>query len=436
MAEIRPFRALRFTEKAGALQELTCPPYDIISESQRLAYLKRNPHNIIRLELPRDGENPYAQAGETLRAWMADGILAQDEQPAFYVYEIQFDVEGPSDISGMEGGRRSLSGLIAQVKLEEFEKGIVLPHEETLSKAKADRLELMRSTACNFSDIYSLYRDDGGESETQDILALVMHQAPLADITDEAGLQHRLWAITDETMIRTIQQRFTDTKLYIADGHHRYETALNYRNERRAKGAPVGSNVDYVMMMLVEMSHPGLVVFPTHRMLRGLENFDPDALLKASEPYFDLHRGLPVDHLDEWLEHAYRDGQKAFAFYTGGCDFTLMTLRDPGVMAQFLPGLSPASQQLDVQVLHTLVLERLLGIDKENMASQKNLTYTRDRQEALDDVNAGAYQCSFLLNPTRVSEIRDVAAAGEKMPQKSTYFYPKLITGLTMNRLD
>ena len=277
MAEIRPFRALRFTEKAGALQELTCPPYDIISESQRLAYLKRNPHNIIRLELPRDGENPYAQAEETLRAWMADGILAQDDRPAFYVYEILFDVEGPSDISGMEGGRRSLSGLIAQVKLEEFEKGIVLPHEETLSKAKADRFELMRSTACNFSDIYSLYRDDGSESETQDILALVMRQTPLADITDEAGLQHRLWAITDETMIHTIQQRFTDTKLYIADGHHRYETALNYRNERRAQGAPVGGSADYVMMMLVEMNHPGLVVFPTHRMLRGLENFDPDA---------------------------------------------------------------------------------------------------------------------------------------------------------------
>ena len=294
----------------------------------------------------------------------------------------------------------------------------------------------MRSTACNFSDIYSLYRDDGSESETQDILALVMRQTPLADITDEAGLQHRLWAITDETMIHTIQQRFTDTKLYIADGHHRYETALNYRNERRAQGAPVGGSADYVMMMLVEMNHPGLVVFPTHRMLRGLENFDPDALLKASEPYFDLHRGLPVDQLDEWLEHAYREGQKAFAFYTGGGAFTLMTLRDPGVMAQFLPGLSPASQQLDVQLLHTLVLERLLGIDKENMAGQKNLTYTRDRQEALDDVDAGAYQCSFLLNPTRVSEIRDVAAAGEKMPQKSTYFYPKLITGLTMNRLD
>ena len=221
-----------------------------------------------------------------------------------------------------------------------------------------------------------------------------MRQTPLADITDEAGLQHRLWAITDETMIHTIQQRFTDTKLYIADGHHRYETALNYRNERRAQGAPVGGSADYVMMMLVEMNHPGLVVFPTHRMLRGLENFDPDALLKASEPYFDLHRGLPVDQLDEWLEHAYREGQNAFAFYTGGGAFTLMTLRDPGVMAQFLPGLSPASQQLDVQVLHTLVLERLLGIDKENMAGQKNLTYTRDRQEALDDVDAGAYQCS------------------------------------------
>ena len=188
MAEIRPFRALRFTPEAGDMRELVCPPYDIISESQRLSYLKRNPHNIIRLELPRDGADPYAEAGRTLREWLEQGILRQDEQPAFYCYEIAFDLPGMSDISGMMGGRRSVAGLIAQVKLEEFSKGIVLPHEETLSKAKADRFELMKATGCNFSDVYALYMDDGGEMETLDTLELIMREAPLTEVTDEVGL--------------------------------------------------------------------------------------------------------------------------------------------------------------------------------------------------------------------------------------------------------
>lgn len=436
MAEIRPFRALRFTPAAGPMEELVCPPYDIISESQRQAYLARNPHNIIRLELPRDGADPYQEAGATLRRWIAEGILRQDDRPALYVYEIEFSVDGPSDISGMHGGRRSVMGLIGLVKLEEFEKGIILPHEETLSKAKTDRFNLMKATNCNFSDIYALYMDDGGEEEALDILSLVSRGRPVTELTDEAGLVHRLWAIDDESIIAKIQAHLADTKLYIADGHHRYETALNYRNYLREQGVPEGTAADYVMMMLVEMSHPGLVVFPTHRMVRGLSSFDAEAVLSACEPYFDLLRGADVSSMDEALEHAYRDGKHAFGFYTGGDTFTLLTLRDPAVMDTLLPQLSPASRALDVTILHTLVLERLMGIDKENMANQTNLTYTRDLSEALDGVRRGGFQCSFILNPTRVSEIRDVASAGEKMPQKSTYFYPKLITGLTMNKLD
>ena len=417
------------------MAELVCPPYDIISESQRLAYLKRNPHNIIRLELPRDGEDPYAQARETLRAWMEEGVLRQDDQAAFYVYEIVFGLEGMSDISGLSGGQRSVAGLIAQVHLEEFSKGIVLPHEETLSKAKADRFNLMKATGCNFSDIYALYMDDGGEMETGDILALVMREQPLTELTDKAGLIHRLWAVTDPALVESIRQRFTDTKLYIADGHHRYETALHYRDYLREQGVPEGTDADYVMMMLVEMSHPGLVVFPTHRLLRGLQGFDPAALMEACRADFEVTPGIAVDSLDEMLENAYQAGQKAFGFYTGGDTFTLLTLKDTGVMDTLLPELSPVSRQLDVNVLHSLILERLLGIDKENMKNQVNLTYTRSLREALDGVSAGVYQACFILNPTRVQEIRDVAAAGEKMPQKSTYFYPKLITGLTMNKL-
>jgi uncharacterized protein (DUF1015 family) len=432
MAEIRPFRALRFTKGAGSIEELTCPPYDIISEAQRLSYLKRNSHNIIRLELPRDGEEPYGVAGEVLKQWLEEKILCQDEQAAFYVYEIEFDREGT------DSGRDRVAGLIARVHLEEFAKGIVLPHEETLSKAKTDRFNLMKTTHCNFSNIYSLYMDDNKNSDTKtsDILALTIQEQPLNEMTDEAGLVHRLWAITDAKLVQAIQRQFNATKLYIADGHHRYETALNYRNYLREQGTPVGADSDYVMMMLVEMSHPGLVVYPTHRMLRGLPNFDAAKLLEACEGYFDIATDISVNSLDESLENAYRAQQKAFGFYTGGNTFTLLTLRDKAAMDALLPDLSTVSRQLDVNVLHTLILERLLGIDKENMANQTNLTYTRNLQEALDGVHTGDYQCSFILNPTRVCEIRDVAAAGEKMPQKSTYFYPKLITGLTMNKLD
>lgn len=425
MADIRPFRAWRFADRAGRMEELTCPPYDIISEQQRQAYLARNPHNIIRLELPRDGADPYAVAGETLRRWKQEGILQQDEQAAFYIYDITFTVEGQT---------RTVGGLIAQTHLEEFSKGIVLPHEFTLSKAKEDRFQLMKATHSNFSHIYALYRDDSGEVEQQ--LAQQRQQAPLVDMTDEAGLTHRLWAITDPTVDEAIRRQFADTKLYIADGHHRYETALRYRDYCREQGTPVGAGVDYVMMMLVEMSHPGLVVFPTHRLIRDLADFDPAAMLDACTAYFDVQRGVALGDVKARLDKAYAAGQKAFGFYAGGDSAALLTLKDAAVMDGVLPDQSPVSRQLDVNVLHTLILERLMGIDKENMANQKNLTYTRDMDEAIAGVREGAFQACFVMNPTRVEEIRDVAAAGEKMPQKSTYFYPKLITGLTLNSLD
>ncbi len=422
MAQVIPFRAVRFTEKAGDMAALTCPPYDIISEQQRTAYLATNPNNIIRLELPRDGENPYAVAGDVLQTWLANGVLAMDPTAAFYIYDITFTV----------GEEKHITGLIGRVHLEEFSKGIVLPHEETLSKAKADRLQLMRATGCNFSDIYSLYRADDPASPIHDVMQLTENATLLNAFTDENGLVHRLWALTDTALCAAVTEAFADLKLYIADGHHRYETALNYRRELEENGKAT-QDASYCMMMLVEMSHPGLVVFPTHRILHHLDHFSTEQLLAACETYFTVQE-TSLDGMQTVLDAAYADEKKAFGFYDGK-QAMVLTLKDTAVMAQLLPHLSPVSQQLDVTVLHTLVLERLLGIDKENMANQKNLTYTRDAAEAIDAVDGGNADCCFLLNPTRVSEIRDVAAAGEKMPQKSTYFYPKLITGLTVNKI-
>ncbi len=422
MAQILPYRALRFTAKGGTIETLTCPPYDIISEQERQLFLQQNPNNIIRLELPRDGENPYALATETLQKWLQNGVLAQDDDAAFYIYDIGFEADG----------QKHITGIIGRVHLEEFEKGIVLPHEFTLSKAKGDRLNLMRATGCNFSNIYSLYREDDMHSPIRDVMQLTADATPLYEMTDTAGLVHRVWALTDPQKTAAVTAAFANKKLYIADGHHRYETALNYRNELKANGNYT-PDADYCMMMLVEMSHPGLVVFPTHRLVRDLPAFSTDALLTACTEYFKTQM-TDVAHLQAALDAAYQAGEKAFGLYDGS-KTVLLTLKDTAVMDALLPDVSTASRQLDVTVLHTLVLERLLGIDKENMANQKNLTYTRDLNEALTEVDNGNANCCFLLNPTRVSEIRDVAAAGEKMPQKSTYFYPKLITGLTMNKI-
>ena len=422
MAEIRPFKALRFnTQKAGDISELVCPPYDIISEEQRLGYLKKNPNNIIRLELPK-GDDPYNEAGKTLLRWLDEGILRQDEKEGIYIYEEEFTVNGL---------HTSFKGCIVRVKLEEFSKGIVLPHEETLSKAKEDRFNLMKATDCNFSQIYSLYMDSSHEITSR--LDSLSKCAPENELTDPDGVTHRLWIVTAPDEISSICKAFADKKLYIADGHHRYETALNYRNYCRATGHGTGDEA-YVMMMLVDMEHPGLVVLPTHRLVRDLASFDREKLLNGCRDYFDVSEENDISSAESRLKKLYDEGKKAFAFYCGGDSYSLLVLRDEKILSELLPEKSAASQGLDVTVLHTLVLEKIFGIDAENMAKQINLTYVKQFEDAINSVKEGKAQCAFILNPTKVTEIRDVAAAGEKMPQKSTYFYPKLITGLVMNR--
>lgn len=423
MAQLKGMRALRFSAAAGQIGELCCPPYDIISDEQRKAYIARNEHNVIRLELPK-GEDPYGEAGRVLKDWMDKGIITRDEE-SLYIYEEEFTAYGQ---------RMKVKGMIGRVKLEEFSKGIVLPHEETLSKAKEDRLNLMKATGCNFSQIYSLYIDDG--SATRPKVDELSAGAPQVEFTDGDGVTHRLWQCSDADKIAAIAADFADRKLYIADGHHRYETGINYRNWCREQGiAKEGDDCDYIMMMLVEMENEGLVVFPTHRLVRDLESFDLAATLASAQEYFEVSEQDNVAGMEAALNEYYLKGQKAFGLYAGGDKWNLLVLKDIAAMTAVLPDCSEALRGLDVSVLHSLVLERTMGIDKANMAAQINLTYTRSFDEAIESVKSGASQCCFILNPTRVTEIRDVAAAGEKMPQKSTYFYPKLITGLVMNKL-
>jgi len=416
---------MRFSKKAGKTGDLCCPPYDIISDGQRKEYLKRNRHNVIRLELPREGKNPYAEAGKVLSKWINKRILKQDNY-SLYIYEEEFELGGE---------RARVKGLVCRVKLEEFDKGIVLPHENTMSKAKEDRLNLMKATGCNFSQIYALYMDEGGFIRRQ--TEALSHGKPTAGFTDGAGVTHRLWQVTDGGAIAAVSAGFEGRKLYIADGHHRYETGLNYRDYMREQGlARPGDDCDYIMMMLVGMEDEGLRVLPTHRLVRGLENFSRKKLLETAGQWFEIKNMPSAQNIESELDKYYQDGRKAFALYTGGDGYDLLILRDMAVMEEALPDCSPALRGLDVSVLHSLVLERGLKIDRENMAAQKNLYYVKSLSEAMDEVKSGAAQAAFLLNPTRVTEIRDVAQAGEKMPQKSTYFYPKLTTGLVMNKME
>ena len=427
MAEIKPFKGMRYnTFLAGKIGELCCPPYDIISEEERLGYIAENEYNVIRLELPKEGGDVYKTAGEVLDMWRNTGVLVHEIKPAVYIYEEEFNAYNK---------RSSVKGIIVRVKVEEFSKGVILPHEFTLSKAKADRFNLMKATNCNFSQIYALYMDE--EHTTLKTIDSLSDRKPDQKFTDSDHVTHKLWIITDEKVIEKLVNDFADRKLYIADGHHRYETALNYRNYCRENGiSKEGDPQDYQMMYLVDMQHPGLVVFPTHRMVRDLESFDKDEVLKGCEEYFDITKFTSVGNINSELSKQYKQGKKAFGFYCGKGEWYLLVLKDIEVMADVLPDLSEASQQLDVSVLHSLILEKTMGIDKENMANQINLTYTKFFEEAIMKVDKGEFQCSFILNPTRVTEIRDVAAAGEKMPQKSTYFYPKMITGMVMNDLN
>lgn len=426
MAEIKGYKGLRFNcEKAGKIEELVCPPYDIISDQQREEYIKTNPHNIIRLELPK-GDDKYNKAAEILNDWLEKGILVKEDKPAIYIYEEEFTAYGE---------RKAIKGIICRVKLEEFSKGIILPHEFTLSKAKEDRLNLMKATNCNFSQIYSLYMD-GGKNTLGKIDSLSKSE-PDIQLQDNDNVTHRMWIIKDEKAIADICNDFADRKLYIADGHHRYETALNYRNYLREQGlAKEGDACDYQMMMLVDMEHPGLVVFPTHRLVRNLDSFNAERVIDGCKEYFDVTEHSDINTIESTLMELYNQGKKAYAFYCGGSSYKLLVLKDTNIIKKLLPNASTATQQLDVTILHTLILEKIFGIDAENMAKQINLTYTKIFDEAISSVQQGESQCAFILNPTRVSEIREVASNGEKMPQKSTYFYPKMITGLVMNQLE
>ncbi|WIG60197.1 MAG: conserved putative phosphatase [Ktedonobacterales bacterium] len=438
MADIRPFPGIRYAQSDN-LAALVTPPYDVISPDAQQRYYERDPHNIIRLELgretPSDDEldNRYTRAARDFAEWRLHGILAQDA-PALYLYEQRFTVTGAQ--------HRRL-GLLARVRLEPWEAGVILPHEYTLSKPKDDRLKLFRACAANLSPLMTLYDDPTGELARD--LETITQTAPLADFADETGEQHRLWSLTDPAATARVAAFFADRQLYIADGHHRYETSLTYRDEQatlRKEPLAPDDPANFVLMSLSAIEDPGLVVLPTHRVLRGLDLTRLADLDAALQPSFALEPLPTLDDATAVLARAQAAGDTAFVLVRPEGDPLLLRLTDAGrdAMAQLTGEQASASaawRRLDLAVLHELVLNRALGITPDMVRAGEHVTYTRDADAAIRDVrdHRDGAALAVLVNPTPPAAIRDVARTGDRMPQKSTYFYPKLITGLVINPL-
>jgi uncharacterized protein (DUF1015 family) len=430
VADIVPFLGIRYdADRAGDMSRVLAPPYDVIGEAERAELEARHPQNVVRIELPRgEGDGRYAEAARLLGAWKAEGILRADARPAFYVYEQQFTLpQAPGRIY-------TRRGFFAAVRLEPFERRVVLPHEKTLAGPKEDRLKLMRATRTQISPIFGLYRDaDGGAREIIDAAAALV---PALDATTSDRVRHRLWRLGDAAAIAKLAALLADKQILIADGHHRYETLLGLGPELRALDfAAGGAAADFAMMFLARAEDPGLLVLPTHRLVRNLPEFDFGALRAAASAAFDVVDGdeATAPAIEERLGREGTAGV-VFAVRVPGREhttwFTLKSIVDLSALGP------PALRQLDVTVLHSVILAPILGIDAAAMESQSYLGYTHDTAEAMARVAAGEAQAAFFMNATKVEEVLAACEAGFVLPQKSTYFQPKLATGLVMYGLD
>ncbi|HEV2299786.1 MAG TPA: DUF1015 domain-containing protein [Candidatus Acidoferrales bacterium] len=447
MAEIFPFHAIRYDARRVPLDCALTQPYDKITSEMQARYYAASSYNLISIEkgktLATDStaDNAYTRASRALEDWLAQGILVRDATPAIYVYFQDFALPGTT---------RPLQrrGFIALGRLADYDEGVVFRHERTLTAPKADRLELLRHTRAQTGQLFLLYDDPSRRVDA--LLEESAKAPPAAEVTDEFGVIHRLWAITDAAKIERIAAAMAAQKLVIADGHHRYETALAYRDECRAKAARKNPDAAYERAMWTcfnicqDGRQDGIKILPTHRVVRNLPGFSVDHFLKAASAYFNWY-SYPFTSTEERLE-AYADFSRDLAgrgraghvigMYAAGTAFYLLVLRDGRELERWLPDVSPAQRQLDVVLLHRLLLENCLGVTAERVAAEANVSYEREMDAAIADVDSGAAQVAFLLNAVRVKQVTDLALAGEVLPQKSTDFYPKLLSGLCIYRLE
>jgi uncharacterized protein (DUF1015 family) len=416
MADVQPLKTLRYDPAvAGPLEDLIAPPYDVIDDEGRAELAAKSPHNVVELDLPPS----YEAAAETLDEWRQSGVLIQEDEPAIWALR--------QDYSAPDGSTRSRNGFFARVRVEDYGAGRIRPHERTHPGPKEDRLRLTRATRANLSPIFSLFPDVGGAAT--ETLAHAMGTKPFAEATDDEGTCNTLWRVADPEQIAALQAALADAELLIADGHHRYETARVYADELGGEG-----DHRYVLMFLVALDDPGLLVFPTHRMLTGLKDdsekqlairdvarrdfeIEPLEDARALEPPADGDR-VTFGYMDSFLKRPVR-----------------LTLKDQKIADDALAGMPEPYRRLDTAVLEALVLRGALGMSEDDISHLRGLDYSKNLSDAIERVESGAADAGFFMRATPVEQVREVAEAGESMPPKSTYFFPKVPTGLVFNPL-
>jgi uncharacterized protein (DUF1015 family) len=416
MADIQPLRTLRYEPGvAGPLEDVIAPPYDVIDDELRAQLAARSPYNVVELDLPES----YEGAAETLEEWREKGVLIKEDEPALWVLR--------QDYTAPDGGTRTRTGFFARVRVEEYGAGRIRPHERTHPGPREDRLRLTRATHANLSPIFSLFPDASGAAK--ETLTQAIQADPFAEATDHEGTRNALWRVADPDHIAVLQGALADAELLIADGHHRYETARVYADEIGGEG-----DHRYVLMLLVALDDPGLLVFPTHRLLTGLKD-DSDkqlAIRDVAKRDFDIEpldapeqleppdngNGVAFGYMDSFLKQPYR-----------------MTLKDQGIADEALAGMPEPYRRLDTAVLEAIVLRGALGMSEDDISHLRGLDYSKSLDDAIERVESGEADAGFFMRATPVEQVREVAETGESMPPKSTYFYPKVPTGLVFNPL-
>jgi uncharacterized protein (DUF1015 family) len=411
MAKIYPFRSLQYDLERIPIQKVVTQPYDKISREMQEQYYAAHPNNIVRIVYGKSGandsptDNVYTRAEANLKAWRDSGVFRQLSQSAFFVYFQRFAVPDTNEV-------RIRKGFVGSGQLEDYANKVVFPHERTLTGPKQDRLELLRHTRTQFEQIFMLYEDPSRRIDT--LMDQIAQDTPKIQLKDEYDVEHTMWVVTDARHIEFMQGQMADKRLIIADGHHRYETALAYRDERRG-----ANGSDRIPMTFFNMNSPGLTVLPTHRVVANVPGFTPKMLFSRAAEFFDTSGGEGI------TIGVFADGQLAH-----------LRLKPSIDLAALMPDLSGKQRTLDVVVLHRLLLEKCMGITPEAVKKESYITYVREREAAINAVREGRAQVAFLLNPTKLEQVRDIAYEGNVLPQKSTDFYPKVLSGLTMYAME
>ncbi|MBI5892482.1 MAG: DUF1015 domain-containing protein [Deltaproteobacteria bacterium] len=445
MAEILPLRGYIYnSKKAGDMSKVMSPPYDVISPEFQETLYQRHSYNIVRLEFGKTSaddtseNNRYSRSKKDFEDWKEKNIIERDAQPAIYYYTQTYKLKS--------GETKTRKGFIALAKLEDFGSGKIHPHERTLAGPKADRLNLMKTCKANFSCIFSLYSEP--KKEINKILETNAKGTPIIDAQDDDSVINRMWRIDNPEIIKDVMERMKDNALFIADGHHRYETALNYRNMmiEQSKNWTGREAFNYVMMYFSNMDDEGMTIFPTHRIIHSVPDFISNAFLVNCSNFFDIHEIKFNDEKEPEIRKAFYERFKemekepvsSFGLAIKGMNsYFILKLKSKDIMEQVFGNTIPdVFKSLDVTVLHSLILNKILGLSQKSQENQENLVYVKDTDEALNTLKNGNNQIVFLLHPTKIGQVKAVAKAGHVMPQKSTYFYPKLATGIVINSVE